>query len=216
MADWWNELGTLKQIFYTIAMPATIILVVQSIMSVIGLSDFDTDVDGLDGMDADGFDGVDALDELDAIDELDGLGESVDQGLTGDFRFFTIRGIIAFFTVFGWTGAALAGKTGYLATVFVALLSGLAAMGIIGYLFYAMTKLKSSGNIHYKNCIGKTGEVYLTIPPSKQGKGKVTLTVQERLIEVNAITEDDKPIKSGDGVKVVGMLSDHTAIVERI
>ncbi len=206
MTEWWNELGTLKQIFYTVAVPATIILVIQSIMSIIGLSDFETDMDGMDGIDTDGIDNLDGVD----FDETSG-----DSAFAGDFRFFTIRGIIAFFTIFGWSGAALAGKIFPAAVVGVALASGLLAMLVIGYLFYGMTKLQSSGNIHYENCIGKYGEVYLTIPPNKQGKGKVTLKVQERLIEVNALTYDEKPIKSGDNIKVIDILPDHTVIVER-
>ena len=206
MTEWWNELGTLKQIFYTVAVPATIILVIQSIMSIIGLSDFETDMDGMDGIDTDGIDNLNGVD----FDETSG-----DSAFAGDFRFFTIRGIIAFFTIFGWSGAALAGKIFPAAVVGVALTSGLLAMLAIGYLFYGMTKLQSSGNIHYDNCIGKYGEVYLTIPPNKQGKGKVTLKVQERLIEVNALTYDEKPIKSGDNIKVIDILPDHTVIVER-
>lgn len=213
MANWWSELGFLKQIFYTVAVPATIILVIQSIMSIIGLSDMDADLDGIQGLDSDGFDG---LDQMDMPDEID-VGEvDVEDSFSGDFKFFTIRGIIAFFTVFGWTGAALAGRTATILVVFIALISGLMAMVLIGYMFYSMTKLQSSGNIQYINCIGKTGEVYLTIPPNKQGKGKVTLTVQERLIEVNALTTDSGPIKSGESVKVISMLTDHTVIVERV
>jgi hypothetical protein len=210
MTEWWNELGMLKQIFYTIAVPATIILVIQSIMSIIGLSDFDID---LDGVDTDGFDGLDGIDDLDVMDISDTSGDS---DFDGDFRFFTIRGMIAFFTIFGWSGAALAGHIHPVAVIVIALASGLLAMLIIGYLFYGMTLLQSNGNIRYENCIDKVGEVYLTIPPNKQGKGKVTVKVQERLTEVNAITYDEKPIKSGDNIKVVDILPDHTVIVERI
>lgn len=216
MAEWWNELGMLKQIFYTIAVPATIILVIQSIMSMIGLSDLDTDLDGFDGIDADGFDGLDGIDGFEDMDLLDGAETSGDSSFAGDFRIFTIRGIIAFFAIFGWTGATLAGKIFPIVVVLIALASGLLAMLIIGYLFYGMTLLQSSGNIRYENCIDEKGEVYLTIPPNNQGKGKVTIKVQERLIEVNAITYDEKPIKSGDNIVVVDILPDHTVVVERL
>lgn len=209
MTEWWNNLGMLKQIFYTVAVPATVILIIQSIMSMIGLADFDTDVDGLDSLDSDGFD------SLDGIDDMDDFDTSGDSAFAGDFRFFTIRGMIAFFAIFGWSGAALAGLINSVVVVFVAFASGLLAMLIIGYLFYGMTRLQSSGNIKYDNCIGKYGEVYLTIPPNKQGKGKVTIKVQERLIEVNAITYDESPIKSGDNIKVNDVLPDHTVVVER-
>lgn len=214
MTDWWNDLGLVKQIFYTIAVPATVILLIQSILSMIGLSDMETDFDGDIGG-ADGFDGLDGFDELDGLEEIGDFSDAED-AFVGDFRFFTIRGIIAFFSVFGWLGAALDGSLHLFLVVILAFLGGFLAMVLIGYLFYGMTKLQSSGNIAYKNCIGKSGEVYLTIPPKGQGKGKVMLTVQERLIEVAAITKLSETLKSGESVTVTGMLADHTVIVERV
>jgi len=212
MADWWNNLTLLKQIFYTVAIPATLVLVIQSIMAMIGLSDFSTDTDGLD---INGFDDPDGFDGIDSSQDIE-MHDQAGNDLSGVFKFFTIRGLVAFFSIFGWTGVVLAEAVHPAIAIFVALLSGLLAMMVIGYLFYLMTALQYSGNIHYDNCIGKTGEVYLTIPPKNQGRGKVTLTVQERLIEVNAITEDELPIKSGDTITVIGMMSDHTAIVKRV
>lgn len=215
MTQWWNELGLLKQIFYTIAVPSTIILVIQSILTVIGISDFGVDLDGVDGIDTDGFDGIDGIDGFEDV-EIGDISETTgDNSFAGDFRFFTMRGIIAFFTIFGWTGATLAGLINPVVVVLVALASGLLAMLIIGYIFYGMTLLQSSGNIQYENCIDQIGEVYLTIPPQKLGKGKVTVKVQERLIEVNAITYDDQPIKSGENIKIIDILPDHTVVVER-
>lgn len=206
MSDWWNELGVLKQIFYTVAVPATLILIIQSIMSLIGLGDMDADVGDAHDMGTGIFGDHDGVDSnvLDTDHEIDGA-----------FKFFTIRGIIAFFSIFGWTGAVFANRVHPAMAVFIAFIAGEIAMVVIGYLFYGMTRLQSSGNIQYNNCIGKSGEVYLTIPPTKQGRGKITLTVQERLIEVNAMTESTQPIKSGELVKVITMLPDHTAIVER-
>jgi len=207
MSNWWSELSILKQIFYTVAVPATLILAIQSIMAIIGLGDFDSDVSGAHDLSGN------------SIDNYDGLGGTdadADSGFDGDFKFFTIRGIIAFFSIFGWTGATLADNVHPLVAIVLAFLAGTLAMVAIGYLFYGMTKLQASGNIQYSNCVGKSGEVYLTIPPNKQGRGKVTLTVQERLIEVSAITETNQPIKSGEQIKVISMLPDHTAIVERV
>jgi hypothetical protein len=207
MTNWWSELGILKQIFYTVAVPATLILFIQSALAIIGLGDFDGDVSGGNGLGGEG---------LGDSEGFDSSSMDSDQSFDGDFRFFTIRGIVAFFSVFGWTGAVLANGLHPAISIVFAFLAGSLAMVGIGYLFYAMTRLQSSGNIRYENCIGKSGEVYLTIPPNKQGKGKVTLTVQERLIEVSAITVTNQPIKSGEQVKVTEMLPDHTAVVERI
>jgi hypothetical protein len=213
MIEWWNELILLKQIFYTIAIPATVILIIQAIFSMLGLSDMDGEMDGMDGIGSEGFDGLGESGEIFEVD-LD-EADAVSDGFVGDFRFFTFRGLIAFFSIFGWTGAILANtRSGFIA-VTGATIAGLVAMFVVGYLFYVMTKLQSSGNISYVNTIGKTGEVYLTIPPNNQGKGKVMLTVQERLIECSAMTKGDAPIKTGETIKVIGLLSDHTLIVER-
>lgn len=217
MTEWWNDLGLMKQIFYTIAVPATVILIIQSLLSIVGLSDMDMDMDGDIGG-ADGFDGMNGFDGADNLDGLDEMSDfsNPENAFVSDFRFFTIRGIIAFFSVFGWLGAALDGKMNVFMTVVLSFIGGTLAMVVIGYLFYGMTKLQSSGNIAYKNCIGKSGEVYLTIPPNQQGRGKVMLTVQERLIEVAAITKLNETIKSGESVSVIGILEDHTVIVERV
>lgn len=192
MVEWWNDLGIVRQIFYFFAVPATAILLIQSILSLIGLADFDADVDM-------------------PTDAGDGLGD----GFFGDFQFFTIRGLVAFFSVFGWTGAALTDTLNLFFVALIAFGAGALAMFAIGYLFYAMSKLQANGNIRYDNCMGKTGEVYLTIPPANQGRGKVTLTVQERLIEVAAITEASIPIKTGEQVRVIRVLDDHTVVVEK-
>ena len=53
------------------------------------------------------------------------------------------------------------------------------------------------------NAVGKTGEVYLTIPPSLSGTGKINVDLQGTLTELDAMTENDTPIKTGAKVKVV-------------
>lgn len=207
--DWWNELGIVKQCFYAVAVPATIILIIQSILSIIGLSNGDADFDGIELDEAD----IGEIGDLDTETELQMI--DADQSFLADFRFFTIRGLIAFFTVFGWLGGILSDSLNIYLAILLAVLAGVSAMFVIGLLFYGMTKLQQTGTLDYRNCIGQTGEVYLTIPPNQTGKGKVTVTVQERFVEVNAITEEQAPIKSGELIEIIGMRSDHTAIVKK-
>lgn len=196
MAEWWNGLGLVKQVFYLIAAPATALLALQSVMAVLGLGG---DVEG----------GLEEPMELELGEEPVEGGEA----FSGDFKFFTIRGLIAFFAVFGWSGAAMADRLSLGVAVLLAFLAGFAAMVLIGWLFFSMTKLQSSGNIVYSNCIGKNAEVYLTIPPEGKGKGKVMLTVQERFIEAAAITREAEGFRSGETVRVAGVMSDHTLVV---
>ncbi len=205
MSEWWSNLGALKQIFYFIAVPATAVLIVQSALAIIGLGGSEVD------MDMDTSDGIGEPVELEFGDGID----AGDEAFSGDFKFFTVRGLIAFFAVLGWTGAAMSGKAPTFLVVVAAFVAGFLAMSLIGYLFFAMTKLQSSGNIRYANCMGKTGEVYMNIPAESGGKGKVFITVQGRLIEAGAVTKQPEPIKSGETIHVVGVMSDHTLIVEK-
>lgn len=220
MSQWWSALTVVQQILYYIAIPFTLVLLIQTVMSIIGLggndtdSDFDADSDADFDMDADmDMDGdIDAdVDlDMDADAEFDGPGAAA-----AGFRFFTIRGIVAFFCIFGWAGLALyaSGLEVWL-VIALAAVSGFLAMLVIGLMFYAVKNLQSSGNIKVSNAIGKEAEVYIPIPAKRAGHGKVMVYVQERLVEVDAITDEKTKLKTGENVKVVGNIS-NTLIVKR-
>ena len=61
-----------------------------------------------------------------------------------------------------------------------------------------------------QNAVGQIGEVYLTIP--KDGHGKVTLVVQERYLEMDAVCHE-RTVKNGEQVKVVSVTPSNTLIV---
>jgi len=215
MDSWWQALSAFERVFFCIAFPASAILLIQTILTLIGLG-HDGDVDGVDADTDTGieFHGGDADADHDIGHDFSHDGDhGMDSG--ADFRFFSIRGLVAFFTLFGWVGALLgAGPMNKVLAVIIAILSGLAAMFLIALIFYGVSRLQSSGNIRYANAVGRTGEVYLTIPASRKGTGKVQVVIQERLIEVNAMTDINKPIPTGANVKITGMLGDHVLLVE--
>ena len=192
--EWWNNLGTISQIFYCIAVPSTLILLIQTIMMLVGIDD---DGDGIDDVPDDTLDG--------AFCE-DGVGENVDvSGLEG-LRIFTLRGIIAFFVVFGWVGVIMQDAGIHLAiTLSVAAVSGFAMMLALAFLFSAVMKLRNSGNTDNRNAIGTSGKVYLTIPPARSGVGKVQVILQGALVERNAVTDEEETIPSGAEIVVVGV-----------
>ncbi len=76
-------------------------------------------------------------------------------------------------------------------------------MVLMAVFFKAALKLQSSGNLDMRNALGKTATVYIPIPANRSGKGKVTLIVQERFVEMEAVTDFDKPLKTG--TEVVGI-----------
>jgi len=208
MAEWWESMNELQHLFYYFAIPSTILLLIQTIMSIISLgggadSDFDaadTDIDISPDTDGD-FD----------LDSIDGSGKFI-----ADFKFFSLRGIIAFFTVMGWVGVILSGMNLNPILIFVlSILAGIAADVGIGVLFYSLNKLQSKGNIVLVNALGKVGEVYIPIPSSGNGRGKIQVTVQERLIEAEAITDEVEKISTGTLVKVIGITDGHILKVKK-
>jgi membrane protein implicated in regulation of membrane protease activity len=212
MSVWWDKLNALQQFFYFIAVPSTVILFLQSILTLVGFGlDGDGDFDG--GMDAD----LDGDFDMNADLNMDGTSDFEALAGLADFKFVTFRGLIAFATMFGWVGAAFAGTSVHVFLVLLfALIAGLLSMLMIAALFYGISKLQSNGNLNYRLSIGSEAQVYIPIPAGKKGHGKVQLMLQERLVEIDAITEDQEPIPTGDAVRVIDMLNATTLIVERL
>jgi hypothetical protein len=218
MVEWWNALSLVQQIFYCIAIPSTVVLIIQTVLALTGLGGIhDADASGAQFDAHDGhFDTHDGhFDAHDAAAAHD-AGHDHEHGMAG-FRFFTVRGVFAFLVIFGWVGVALlAGETGTVLTVVISTVSGFIAMFFIALMFYGINKLQESGNLNYKNALGKTAEVYLFIPPQRKGKGKVQLELQERFIEADAVTDDEKTIRTGSQVQVCGVMAGDVLVVRRL
>ena len=200
--EWWAGLALTTQIFYCIAIPATLILLVQTALLLFGFDgdgdvDFDADIDG--DIDIDGDADVDV--DGDAFDSL---------------NIFTLRGIVAFFVIFGWVGALMsASGISLWITIPVALLCGaLTAVGI-AFLFRAVMKLKSDGTAYNKNALGSSGKVHLTIPAKRSGEGKVHIMLQGAYVERNAVTDEEEAIPTGSEVIVVGLSGGTNLVVKR-
>lgn len=201
MGVWWENLDPMSQFFYLVAIPSTLILVMQTILTLIGISGGDSDFSADSGEGGDLGDGID----------LDGDGTP---DFSADFHMFSLRGIIAFFSVFGWVGVILSEGENWLVTLIAALASGFIAMLAIAYLFYGVSKLQASGNINYAKAVGKTATVYLKIPAKGSGgQGKINLVLNDSLVEMGAVTEEDRPIPSGQVVHVERVLAENIAQV---
>ena len=48
MLEWWNSIGLVGQIYALIAIPSTLVLVIQTIMLIFGFGGDDIDADGID------------------------------------------------------------------------------------------------------------------------------------------------------------------------
>lgn len=101
-------------------------------------------------------------------------------------------------------------------SIILAALCGIAALFGMAYLMRAVLRLQSSGNIQIGSAVGKTGQVYIPIPPRGTGRGKINITVQDRYIEVDAMTESEDTLKTGETVRVVSTDDMGLVMVERV
>lgn len=201
MIEWFNELNTLQQIFSLLAIPSSLILVLQTVLLLFGIGDGQTDIDG-GSFDHGGFD-------HDGTDPIH-IG---DNGLA----LFSVRGIMAFLCIGGWSGMTFAGTSmNNVLTIFLATLCGLVALFIMAYMIKFLLSLQSSGNINLANAIGKVGQVYIPIPASAKGSGKITVVVQGSFSEISAITNDAETLKTGEAVRVIATDETGLLVVERL
>lgn len=199
-------MGTASQFFACVAIPSTLILIIQTVLLFLGI-----------GNDADGVDDIpDDMDSADGVFGEDTAAEGADlEGFDG-LRIFTVRGVIAFLVVFGWVGIVMDGAGAPLyATVPVAAVAGAAMMLLLAFLFRAVMRLRSDGNTDNKNAVGTSGKVYLTVPPSRTGEGKVQIMLQGAYVERNAVTDDTEAIPTGCEIIVVGVSGQTDLVIKR-
>ena len=215
--EWWNALDMAVQVFYCIAVPATLVLLIQTILMFIGMDD---DADGAGDVSVDGAADGEIADDLPDVDEgvfgENSVSEAYDGAGFEGLRIFTIRGIVAFFVVFGWVGVVMAGlNVAMYITIPVAIVCGFAMMVLLAVLFKAVMRLRSDGNTDNRNAIGTAGKVYLTIPASRSGEGKVYVMLQGAYVERGAVTDDEESIPTGAEVVVVGVSGQANLVVKR-
>ncbi len=199
-----ESMGTLYVLCATVG---GTILVVQTALLALGAGhDADTDVDPGDLHDG-------------SLDHGSGHGPAHDHGdahgADSFLRLISFKTLVAFVTFFGLAGLA-SQQAGYasIPTLGVAVASGSVGLYAVAYLMAAMSKLQSKGNLDVRNAVGQSAKVYLRVPSERSGRGKVTVSVQGRRVELKAVTSGPE-IPTGAEVRVVGTASSDTLEVER-
>ena len=124
LSEWWNALDTIHKIYWGLAIPFTLIFLIQMVLTFIG---GEIEVDG----DAD-FD----------VESDSGAG----------FQFFTLKNFIGFFTIFSWSGiASLDSGYSIATTLIVSTIAGLLMMTLMASLFYFFSKLTDSRTLNINN-----------------------------------------------------------------
>lgn len=210
MMEWWKTLTIFGQVLACIAIPTTLLLLIQTILALLGIGG-DGDSDGADA-DADGDVelGADLDTDLDTpadviygndVPEASDL-HTLDDGL----RLLSIRSILAFLAVFSWTGLLLLRANAKMwVTITVSLVAGFAAMMFVALIIRQTLRLQADGTKNIRSALGRTGTVYLRIPAARGGAGKVTLMLGENCVELEAVTDEETAIPSGREVVVIGI-----------
>lgn len=187
MEAWFNSLTPILKTYWILTLVSTLLFVIVLISTIIG-----ADTDDIGDVDA----------------EIEG-----DTGV--GFQFFTFKNLVAFFTIFGWSGIASldAGNT-ITTTILISFLCGLTMMFIMAALFYYISKLTSSGTLNIDNALFAVGEVYLSVGANRSRIGKVQINVQGTLRELEALTDYETDLKQGDVIIVTAITKNGILIVE--
>ncbi len=186
--EWFNTLEPLLKIYWVIAGVASLIFIIQMIMTLIG-------VDASDGLSVDFDADVDAH---------------------GPFQFFSLRNLINFFLGFGWGGICFYEifDSKVLVNIF-AFATGALFVAIFFVIIKQLMKLNQDNTFSIKETIGNPADVYLSIPAEKSGKGKIQISVKGAFHEIDAMTAGEK-IPTGGKAKVIDVIDNQTVLVSKI
>ncbi len=190
MKEFFEPMSTIEFTFWMIALICSAAFIIIFLLTFIGGGDADMEAD---------------MEEVGADDG--GVG----------FQFFNLKNLIAFFTIFGWTGIiCLEKELSNTVSIIIATVAGGIMMVLTSMLFFYMSKLAHSGTLNVKNAIGVDCEVYLPIGAKRSSMGKVQIRVQGSLRELKAMTDDEEDIKTSSIVRVVDVVSSEILLVKKV
>ncbi|HHX72000.1 MAG TPA: hypothetical protein GX701_03610 [Clostridiales bacterium] len=182
MVAFWQALSFFEQVIFIITIPATVIIFLQLILLFFSLGGDDFDLDDPSDFDGDGYNDFSVSD-------------------VGGLRLITVRGVVAFLAVGGWTTLWLAESVGRWPALGIGVLAGLLAMLLLALAMRAAHRLQQEGNLQLENAVGREAVVYIPIIPGQKG-GKVNIVLQGRLCELDAETDGEETLHAGESVMV--------------
>jgi hypothetical protein len=214
MSVWWSSLPFISQLMFCIAIPSTILLIIQLVMNFTGSDGEDMVEEVPDGLDI--TDSIEVDSSIDGNADLDDIRDPSAESDLSIAGIFTFRGIIAFLASFSWCTLAIY-SAGILAPIalLIGFAVGVAMMFAVAKIVQMLLKLSENGTVKFSDAVGKVGEVYIPIPPARSGTGKVMVSFQGQERECTAQTLSDSEIKTGSQVIVSGY-SNEILIVDAI
>ncbi len=184
--DAWAALPAAQQVFFSIGGLAGVVSLVLAVMSAVG------------------------LEHHDVVDLPDSIGWDAGGG-----GIFSVKPLTGFLLGFGWAGGlASAGGLGLPASMAIALGSGFTVMGLVVGILRLILGMRSDGTVRIADALHASGTVYVTLPPSRQAGGQVTVHFGGRQETFQALNAADRPIPGGERVRVVEVLDSQTVLVK--
>lgn len=195
ITTWWASLSLVMKILWGVTLAASLIFIIQSILTFIGADAGDG------GIDTDFDTGFDT--------------EAADAAVEGGTNLYTFRNFVNFILGFGWSAILLQEKIHSVPLLLiVSAVVGVALVAVVMYLFKWLSGMQQSGNINvYKSAVGCNGTVYLTIPAERGGEGKVQISINNAVREYDAVTDGDA-LKTGTPIRVTEVINANTVLVE--
>ena len=88
-------------------------------------------------------------------------------------------------------------------------------MVLIALLFRLIFALQADGTEDLRHALGTSGSVYLRIPPSREGRGKVNIMLDGKLVEKDAVTDEVETINYGEQIIVIGITGGTDLVVRK-
>ncbi|HEU4631348.1 MAG TPA: hypothetical protein VFS08_16470 [Gemmatimonadaceae bacterium] len=143
------------------------------------------------------------------------LEHAAGAGLAGGLNLLSVRSLVAAVAFFGIGGrAALAAGLGTTPALLVALASGGVAAVAVAAAMRLLRNFDRDGVVRIERAIGQPARVHVRLPADRSRPGKVLLTLQDRLVEVPAVSLDGE-LPTGTEVTVVGLAAPDTLEVVR-
>ena len=183
----WEQclLSPMYYIYWGIALISSLVFTIQTIMLFVG---FDTDADFSGG---------------DVAFDVDGLA------------LVSVKTVACFLLGFGWSGVILAPL--FENAWVVALISlGIGALFMFGawILLKQVLTLSQDNTFHADKIVGYTADVYLRIPADADKSGKIMVSYEGSLHELQAFNAGTEEIPTGAKVHIVEAIDDATVRVE--
>ncbi|MBR6044117.1 MAG: NfeD family protein [Ruminococcus sp.] len=218
MTEWWEGLSTLLKVLYCIAIPSTILLMLQTLLAVFGAHQggAGTDISDTSGIDFHG----DIHGDIGGHDFVHDVSHDgyIDGGDPGDFaamHLFTLQTIVAFMTVFSWsTIVCIHGGMPSGLSFAIGFAIGFIVMVAIAKIVQLSARLAENGTLDLKNTLGLVATVYIPVPSKGNGEGKVTVTVQGQFRELSAVSSEAQTLSTGTQVRITDIRGD-TVVVEK-